>query len=412
MHDVSFGGDRPEREGRLVIRAMALALAVLPVLAGCGFLPGGSTPREDDPNATPPTAPEAAVVWSSLDWQGVSFDQPAKVAGEQWDQATAVAAGHGGFVAVGSNSDVMGYVGRIWRSADALDWRFIESPLLRDLELVDVAAGVDGFVAIGTRNVANSIDDPVTSILTSTDGGAWIEADAIAGAWAADVAVGPQGFLIIVQSALGDTTSLLMSPDGSSWTQVPAGDVAAGAWISGVAWANDSWLAAGSVGARAAVWRSSDGTTWAEEPLPAAEPIEGLMDVSAYDVVPGRWATIVLGVERAPSCAEDDDWCPKYQTGWSWTAQTGWARLPKSTWFLNRGCCVDLYPAGPAGFLYYLSSDAMLSADGWAWTPVRESGTSEAFASDIVVTEDRVVGVGWGSGPDLTGWFGSALVSP
>jgi hypothetical protein len=168
----------------------------------------------------------------------------------------------------------------------------------------------------------------------------------------------------------------------------------------------------GSVGARAAVWRSADGTTWVEEPLPASEPIEGLIDVSAYDVVPGRWATLVLGVERAPSCAEDDDWCPKFQTGWSWTQQTGWARLPKATWILNRGCCVDVYPAGDAGFLYYLGSDAMLSADGWAWTTVNESAASEAFARDIVVTEDRVVGVGWGPGPDLGGWFGSATVNP
>ena len=399
-----------------MIKAIALAIAVPTVLAGCGvgFLlgGGGSTPRDDDPNATPPTAPEAAVVWSSLDWQGVSFEQPAKVSGEQSDQVTAVAAGPGGFVAVGSNSDVMGYVGRIWVSADALDWRLVESPLLPDLELVDVAASNETFVAIGTRSLGNAFDDPVALILTSPDGSNWVEADAIPDAWASSVAVGPDGFVIVLQSALGETTSLAVSPDGSSWTPVPAGNLPPGAWVSGVAWANDSWIAAGSVGARAAAWRSTDGTTWVEEPLPASEPIEGLLDVSAYDVVPGRWATLVLGVERAPSCAEDDDWCPKFQTGWSWTPQTGWARLPKATWILNRGCCVDVYPAGDAGFLYYLGSDAMLSADGWAWNGVKESAASEAFVRDVVVTEDRLVGVGWGPGTDLGGWFGSASINP
>lgn len=43
-----------------------------------------------------------------------------------------------------------------------------------------------------------------------------------------------------------------------------------------------TWIVAGSAGDRAVVFRSGDGQTWAEDPLPASEPVVGVLDVSAY----------------------------------------------------------------------------------------------------------------------------------
>jgi hypothetical protein len=127
-----------------------------------------TNPRPDDPSAVRPDPPAGARSWNSIEWQRTTFDQPAKTSNEQWDQAVAVAHGPAGFVAVGSNSDITGYVGRIWRSADGLDWRLEEGADLEALELVDVATGPDTYTVIGTS--ARDFNNPVTQILTSIDG--------------------------------------------------------------------------------------------------------------------------------------------------------------------------------------------------------------------------------------------------
>jgi len=381
-------------------------------VAACGLGFGGAdNPRHDDPNAIRPTPPDGATSWSSLDWQPVTFEEPPRTSGEQWDQATAVAGGPGGWVAVGSNGNIMGYEGRIWHSADTLGWKLVSTDLLPGLELVGVAATPESFVAIGTNS--RNVNGPTTSIIQSTDGRTWAEVETVEGAWAVRVAAGSRGFAVLLE--VDDTTDLLLSSDGRQWDRMAGADIGMGVRIADIAWDGSGWLAAGSAGDRAVVLRSADGTTWEEETLPASEPVEGVIDVSAYQVVPGRWATLVLGLDRGPSCAEIDDWCDKYQAAWSWTAETGWARLPKVTWILGRGHGVDVHAAGDAGFLYLLADDARISADGWEWTAVPATPSSAAFPTDAVVMGDRVVAVGIPvgvplDGEVLKGWFGSAVI--
>jgi hypothetical protein len=389
---------RPQR-----LLAPLLTIAV----AGCGFIGSSANPRPDDPNASAPASPPGLITWSSLDWRDVTHEQPPKTSEEQWDQATAVAAGPGGWVAVGSNSDVMGYEGRIWHSADALFWELVSTDILDGLELVAVSATPGAFVAIGTHS-ANP-NDPTTSILHSKDGLQWTEVETVDGAWAARVASGPRGFAVIVE--VDGTNDLLLSPDGLTWTRVAGADIAEGVWLADIAWDGAGWIAAGAEGDRAVVLRSPEGMTWREEGLPASGPVDEVMDVSAYSVVPGRWATLLLGLDRGPSCAEDDDWCDKYQAGWSWTADTGWQRLPKSTWILDRGNGVHVYAAGDAGFLY-LGDQVRTSGNGWDWAEVKQTSASDAFATGVVVDGEQVVAVGIPIGVDdgLVGWFGSALI--
>lgn len=377
---------------------------LIAAIAGCGLL-GGSNPRSDDPNATAPDPPAGPVIWTSLDWQAAEHDQPPKSSEQQWDYASSVAAGPGGWVAVGSNSDTMVAEGRIWQSPDSLAWELVTADLLAGLELVAVAATPAAFVAVGTN-----LKDGTTSILRSTDGREWTEVETVDGAWADEVAAGPRGFAAIIQ--IDDTTDLLLSPDGLMWTRVSGADVGAGVSLADIAWDGAGWIAAGSAGDRAVVLRSPDGISWQEDMLPASEPVQGLLDVTAYRVVPGRWATLLLGLDRGPSCAEDDDWCDKYQAAWSWTVDTGWQRLPKSTWILDRGYGVDVYAAGDAGFLYLLGDDVRTSPDGWEWTQLRQTSPQDAFARGVVVNEEKVVAVGMPDGPEggLFGWFGSALI--
>jgi hypothetical protein len=374
---------------------------------------GGDNPRDDLPDITRPTAPDDAAAWLSLDWQPVTFERPPKVSEEQWDQPTAVAAGPGGWVAVGSNSEVMAYEARIWHSPDSLSWDLVDSELLAGLELVDVAATADEYVAVGTRSA--DPNDPTTSILVSTDGLNWTESEAVRGAWASRVIAAPQGFAVVLQ--VGETTDVLLSPDARTWDRVRGADIGKDVWVADIASDGQGWIVAGSAGNRAVVFRSGDGRTWAEDPLPASAPVEGVLDVSAYQVIPGRWATLLLGLDRGPSCAQDDDWCDKYQAAWSWTSEGGWIRLPKANWLLDRGYGVEVHAADDAGFVYLLGSEVRTSADGWEWAAVKESSPSEAFASDVVVRDDLMVAVGTpvgdpADGAGLTGWFGSAQIRP
>jgi hypothetical protein len=391
------------------------------VLASCGILGGANNPRRDEDAGIRPSAAAPAEVWSGLSWSDVTFEIPSAESPDVFEQMVAVAGDEDGFVAIGSSSGPGGYDARIWQSDDALDWRLVESPLLEGLELQDVAVAAGLFLAVGGSG--NDPEDARASLLSSRDGVAWVEADSIPGAFAGKAAAGPPGFAVIL--AVGDEdTDLLFSPDGASWTRVPGADVTPGAQIRDIAWAATGWLAVGSVGDRAAAWRSIDGMSWTEDPLPAAGPVDGILDVVAYEVVPGRWATLVLGLDLAPSCAEDDDWCGKYQAAWSWTAQTGWARLPESNWLLDRGHGVSVHAAGDAGFLYLFGPDVRTSADGWEWLPLEGSvppaGSgppeddvlAQAWPLDVVVVGDQVVGVGTlASAPMLEAWFGSAQVS-
>ena len=375
--------------------------------AGCALLGGTANPRPDDPTASAPEPPAGALAWTSLDWQSVTHDQPTKTSDEQWDQATAVAAGPGGWVAVGSNSDVMGYEGRVWQSTDSLSWSLVNTDLVAGIELVSIAATSGVYVAIGTDSA--DPNHPMTSILSSADGLHWDLAETIDDAWAAHVAAGTEGFAVIVQ--VGDTTKLLLSSDGLTWQQVPDAEIGVDVWLADIAWDGSGWIAAGSSGDRAVVLRSPDGRSWREDALPASRPTDGILDVSAYQVVPGRWATLLLGIDRGPSCAEDDDFCDQWQAAWSWTAETGWQRLPASTRILQGGYGAEAYPAEDAGFLYLLGNEARTSADGWAWAEIEQSSPPDAFPSDLIVYGDRVVAVGIPNrGDEPAGWFGSALI--
>jgi hypothetical protein len=392
------------RSARTVLKVGMFAL----LLTGCSMLAGGNgNPRTDIPAATPPPLPSGAAVWSSIEWQAVEAEQPIRASEEQFDQPVAVAAGPGGWVAVGSNSDVTGYVGRIWQSADSVAWDLLDSALLDGLELVEIAATPDAFIAIGTNST--NPNDPTASVLHSPDGRSWTVAETIQGAWAASIASGPAGFALVLQ--VGERTEVLLSADGRTWQPVPEAEIGQ-YWIADIAWDSDGWIAAGSAGNRAVVLRQRGGG-WTEEAVPVSEPVDGILDVNAYQVVPGRWATLVLGLDNSDECAEDDDFCPRFQAGWVSTNQGEWTRLPDSNWLFDRGYGVRVHPARDAGFVYFLGDEVLLSANGWEWTAVAGSPPGAALTNDLVVTEDRLIAVGTGDpGTPTTSWFASGLIRP
>lgn len=369
---------------RRVPPAFLLGLSV--ALVACGLL--GGNPRKDDPDIVRPEPPAGAAAWASIEWLPVTVDRPPRDLPAEADYLEALAAGPGGYVAVGGNSMADGYLARIWRSVDGLAWETVDAPVLDGVEVWSVAANADRYVAVGTRGF-NSVD-VAAEILISPDGSSWSVAERIDGAWGGAVAAGPAGFIVHIQFEIEGASDLLVSDTGKDWRPVAGSDVAEGVEIRDIAWDTTSWLAVGSVGTRAAVFRSPDGRTWTEEPLPGSEPVNGLLDVYPYAVVPGRWATLIMGLDRAPSCAEDDDWCGRYQVTWSSAGSGGWTRLPSDTWINTIGSGVEAYPAGDAGFLT-LALENRTSPDGWEWSEV--AGTRKDFAVqfEAVVLNDLIV---------------------
>jgi hypothetical protein len=121
----------------------------------------------------------------------------------------------------------------------------------------------------------------------------------------------------------------------------------------------------------------------------------------------------VLGLDNSDECAEDDDFCPRFQAGWVSTNQGEWTRLPDSNWLFDRGYGVRVHPARDAGFVYFLGDEVLLSANGWEWTAVAGSPPGAALTNDLVVTEDRLIAVGTGDPrTPTTSWFASGLIRP
>ncbi len=275
---------------------------------------------------------------------------------------------------------------------------------------MDVAATADAFVAIGTDS-ANP-NDATTSILYLADGAARPRSRP---SRTHGRPASPRARVGLPRSSRLTPRTTCSCPRTVERGQDLGTGHRRGRVDRGCRLGRQGWIVVGSSGKRAVVLRSADGVAWVEESLPASEPVDGILDVSAYRMIPGRWATLVLGLDRGPSCAEDDDWCDRCQAAWSWTTESGWMRLPRSKSAPRaglRGRCDQCWrrwlPVSPRR----QSSDFGRWLGVGAGHPVRRRGSS--LANGAIVTDDRVVGeFGSLSGGDvLAGWFGSGLIRP
>ena len=400
-----------------VVRRNRRVAAVLFALAGAGALAAvlmltvwdgmfdALTPRPDGPTVAPAT-PAGAETWSSVAWTAASAELPPVVNQEQVDRVTALASAEGSVVAVGSNNDVIHYVGRIWRSDDGNDWALVQAPMLDGLELVDVASDGAGYVAIGTQG--DNPNDPVAVVLRSPDGRTWEESTAVPGAWAMKVSAGSRGYAALLE--IDGSRALLFSPDGGTWSRVDADAVDPGIAIGDIAAEGDGWILVGAKGDAAYLARSTDGRRWHAEALPGSEPTDGVETVSAYQAVPGSWSTLVLGLDNPP-CDDDPNWCPHYQAAWVWTDATAWQRLPRETAVLRQGYGVRVSAIGTAGFATNTAAGLLTSTTGWSWDPVPGGDPRAAVIDRLLLQDDRLLGTGEDSEEPFTVWFGTASIT-
>jgi hypothetical protein len=296
--------------GALLLRTRELPFSLVPPSARVTAVPTSVAPTPTSTAAPSPTRPPGEtwqvvtgtpsmsdLVAGGPGWVGVGGGAWTSSDGRTWTPATvdgsdsamtAVAAGPGGYVAIGENhpTDAQGS-GQIWFSADGLDWQIVGSGPAFELgpciegcpSMIDVAGGPKGFVAFGYRTGG------ATVAWFSSDGQRWETLPArtfeVAGSAVSPsgIAAGPSGFVIAgsIGSPGSDGAAFWLSPDGRIWTHTgpdrttkpierPFAVVAGGPGFVAV---GDCWDGDKICGATA--WTSPDGAAWTQRTIDASE---------------------------------------------------------------------------------------------------------------------------------------------
>lgn len=257
---------------------------------GPGFVAVGSQTRDLDSDA---------AVWVSADglnWERVPHDE-AVFGGSRRQAMNAVVAGGPGLVAVGYDEQDAGFddtgakatEAAVWVSADGLTWERVpydEATFggANSQVMNAVVAGGPGLVAVGYDNANPGWAglDANAAVWTSPDGIAWtrVPDSAVFGdqRWQTmnAVTVGGPGLVAVGYDGPVDkyNAAVWTSVDGSIWARVPPDEAVFGgtgiqAMDAVTAW-DGGLVAVGydrAIGSfEAAVWVSSDGSTWARVP--------------------------------------------------------------------------------------------------------------------------------------------------
>lgn len=369
------------RLGRFHATTLALAL----VLGACD----GNAP----PPVTAPPAANDAVAWPDMTWDGPGLPAPEDpAAGES---LMAVAVSDGGFIVVGRDMRGGGDDGTIRWSADGTSWLRVDRPgQFRDVSLVDVAAGPGGFVAIGTTTGADESPHPaLVVVFASDDGRTWVRRQAGLGdsrGYASAIAGGPEGFLVTADGADGGISAWL-SRDGVTWQAIDPSATPAGPPTSPVADPQrGGWMALGPNVGDPIAMHTLDGLAWSSSAIGSSDATR------AYELAISSWGYLAVGGQG--DCGPFSS-CPEGPIAW-WSGDgLAWSRLPaEATPFDLGGVAVGA--SEERGFVAVRGSGAWSSPDGWTWTELPSPDDAQSQVNDVVVLGDRIVAVGESYLPD------------
>ena len=355
-----FGGARPfvgpSTWQRIVLPAPAGSPGWMAdvVQAGSGYLAVGST-------CTHCGGDMAGIVWTSRD--GLAWDLVDTGDTFAHAELSAVIAGDGGFVVVGSNwlgatnpNGSGATRAAAWVSADGRTWRRAASVAAPEgARIGDVAFARGRYVAVGWE-LPSSGGYLIPRIWQSDDADHWVPATDFAaapsflGVMTGVVAGGP-GFV-----AVGHDHGIWTSPDGNSWS-------------TGLEWtAHDMAIAAGrdglivvgaSLGGHDGTRTSGDGRTWTSAALPALDGSPAIgSGLEPGSIVASDWGFVVVS-----TWSSDQRW--GYHEGdpiegGLWTSRDGISWVPHR---LN-----PQFAATLRGGLLIRSGDAILvSTDAGTW---------------------------------------------
>jgi len=304
------------------------------------------------------------------------------------------------------------------------EWTLVQPG--NDGALWDVTVGGPGFVAVGVGG-SESVDGVVWS---STDGLEWVRAPGDEAAfggegeqWITNVAAGESGLVAVGSEHTDDhDAAVWASTDGSTWVRVPHDEVTFGGdgdqEMADVAAGGPGFVAVGSDGDLPAVWTSPDGFTWSR--LPNQLVFDTNREAAMRGVVATESGLVAVGEDGAHAAV------------WTSLDGTTWSRVPHQddVFCSDHVCSMAAVAVGDEGLvavghdapdLEGLAAGIWTSPDGDVWTrhhldsqPVRDitrAGTSfVAISKEAGFDGDPVVwispdGVDWSRAADNSGAF-------
>ncbi len=242
-------------------------------------------------------------------------------------------------------------------------WTTVAFNSCTSAELRGIVYGDGEYVAVGDSG----------TILTSPNGSSWTKQTSGTDRELYSIAWGNNRFV-----AVADSGVILSSPDGTSWTLQTSGTTN---WLHAVIWANNQFIV---VGGNSTIVTSPNGTSWTNHVSPCTCDLLGI----AYGGQPATY--VAVGGYITPSIFTSTN-------GITWTTQTTSATshmLNAVTWNGSVFAAV-----GDSGTI-------LTSPDGATWTS-QISGTM-GLLSDIVWSANQFVIVGH----EGAGIFGPVLTSP
>lgn len=335
---------------------------------------------------TAPPPPDLPA-WPEITWGVSFFGQPPD--GFTSERVAALAASDVGFVAIGLAEATGRDLGQIWFSSDGIEWDRVGVPAtLEGVSLLDVAAGPGGFVAIG--DVAG---DPFLAnetgivLFRSPDGRRWERVPVVPGmvaGLASGIGGGPSGYVAAGFTDPEPGPIILVSDDGVAWTAVaPAdsGDAALG--ITSPTPSGDGWIAVGGPAETLSVLHSDDGVRWTGSVVEDRDT----NGIALTDLVVGPGGFLAIGIV-GDDCGPFSS-CPAESMLW-WSADgLTWGRVTEPDPTVALGAVAS----DPVrGFVSIRGPETWASPDGWAWTTLGDLGGFGAV--DAVVRGDLIVAVG------------------
>jgi hypothetical protein len=244
--------------------------------------------------------PRGAVVWYSTDGESWRRGDLATTWGEE---ILDVAAGPRGFVAVGGEERHAGEAvyPLAWFSEDGQRWVRVPVDDSEAGSFWRVTAVGDGFASLANLG----IDEPKVVFWHSADGRNWTareQSTITEYEGVADLTVGPTGQLVVVGSSVpGDgpwtPTSWVSDDNGATWSVALApGADEEDSGMSAVVGGPDL-VAVGQMGSEATVWRSEDGSTWRQaSEIPATTSTNRWSYLSA--ITRGENGYVAVGVDE------------------------------------------------------------------------------------------------------------------
>lgn len=228
------------------------------------------------------SAADGAAVWTWRD--GIAWRRSQDVPDAADSTIDDVTLGPAGVVAVGSVTTDDGLLPAVWTSADGLTWESVHDPDLAAGEMAAVAAGPDGYVALGT-DIATS---DANVVWTSADGRDW-SGPQMAEAFGAQPSVSDVVRLAETYLAFGahdEQAALWISEEGVEWETAPDFPIVPTGVITAAAHSTTRTVAVGAdYGADeplAFAWSSTDGVNWLPaivEPAPATGEMLAVLPV-------------------------------------------------------------------------------------------------------------------------------------